>query len=82
MKFKDILKIEKFALFPLTKIVSENILCVHIWAKHHGMIKRKGERGARSKIQILHFADEGRRNGSNQQRGAAASQTSHFPEYV
>ena len=54
----------------------------NIWAKHHGMIKRKGERGARSKIQILHFADEGRRHGSNQQRGAAASQTSHFPEYV
>ena len=32
------------------------------------MIKRKGERGARSKIQILHFADEGRRHGSVEEK--------------
>ena len=43
------------------------------------MIERKAERGTRWKIQILYFADEGRRHGSGPiQSGGADSQASHF----
>ena len=47
------------------------------------MIERKAERGTRWKIQILYFADEGRRHGSGPiQGGGGDSQVSHFPKYV
>ena len=47
------------------------------------MIEGKAERRTIWKIQILYFADEGRRHGSGPiQSGGADFLVSHFPKYV